>query len=52
MGGERCWEKVIIRGVEDEVAAHCGIFIREQNLDYDGFLGRVGAKVIQLCEAL
>jgi hypothetical protein len=28
--------------VEDEVAAHCGLFIRAQNLDYDRFVERVG----------
>lgn len=50
-GGER-WENIIIGGVEDEVAAHCGLFIREQNLDYDGFLGRVAARIIAWCEQL
>jgi hypothetical protein len=36
------WLKVRITGVEDEVAAHCGLFIRAQNLDYDRFVERVG----------
>jgi hypothetical protein len=52
LGGERCWEKVVIHGVEDEVAAHVGIFKREENLNYEGFLERVGVRIIQLCEAL
>lgn len=51
-GGEQHWEKVIIGGVEDEVAAHCGLFIRGQNLDYDGLLARVGTRVIRWCEQL
>lgn len=49
-GGER-WEKVLIGGVQDEVAAHCGLFIRGQNLDYDGLVDRVGKKVLGWCEA-
>ncbi|KAJ7118407.1 hypothetical protein C8R43DRAFT_1036210 [Mycena crocata] len=48
-GGER-WEKVVIGGVEDEVAAHCGLFIRGQNLDYDGLVERVGKQVLGWCE--
>lgn len=48
-GGER-WESVPIAGVEDEVAAHCGLFIRGQNLDYDGLVARVGRKVMDWCE--
>lgn len=46
LGGGDKWEKVLIEGVEDEVAAHCGLFIRSQNLDYDGFVHRVGTKLI------
>jgi hypothetical protein len=41
----RRWLKVKIAGVHDEVAAHCGIFIRGQNLEYDAFVERVGALV-------
>ncbi|TRM61051.1 hypothetical protein BD626DRAFT_502537 [Schizophyllum amplum] len=48
-GGER-WESVPIAGVEDEVAAHCGLFIRGQNMDYDGLVARVGRKVMDWCE--
>ncbi|KAK6974363.1 hypothetical protein R3P38DRAFT_3335844 [Favolaschia claudopus] len=50
-GGER-WERVVIGGVEDEVAAHCGLFIRGQNLDYEGLVERVGRRVLGWCEAL
>lgn len=41
----RRWLKVKIAGVNDEVAAHCGIFIRGQNLEYEAFVDRVGALV-------
>lgn len=37
---------VEIAGVDDEVQAHCGIFIRAQNLEYDAFVERVGKVVI------
>lgn len=40
------WLKVKIAGVEDEVAAHCGLFIRGQNLQYDDFVARVGRLVL------
>lgn len=40
------WLKVKIMGVEDEVAAHCGLFIRGQNLEYDEFVARVGRVVL------
>jgi len=40
------WLKVKITGVEDEVAAHCGLFIRGQNLQYDEFVARVGRVVL------
>lgn len=36
------WLRVRINGVQDEVAAHTGLFIRSQNLDYDAFVVRVG----------
>ncbi|KAG9028123.1 hypothetical protein FS842_004808 [Serendipita sp. 407] len=39
------WLKVPIAGVEDEVAAHCGLFFRHQNLEYDQFVERVGKLV-------
>jgi hypothetical protein len=52
LGGGGKWEKVLIEGVEDEVAAHCGLFIRGQNLDYDGLVERVGNKVLGWCEGL
>jgi hypothetical protein len=40
------WLKVKVTGVEDEVAAHCGLFIRSQNLEYDDFVARVGRVVL------
>lgn len=52
LGGGENWEKVMISGVEDEVAAHCGLFIRGQNEDYDGLVERVGKKVLAWCETL
>ncbi|KAF9460411.1 hypothetical protein BDZ94DRAFT_1266177 [Collybia nuda] len=52
LGGGEKWEKVPIGGVDDEVAAHCGLFIRGQNLDYDGLVERVGLKVLGWCEGL
>jgi hypothetical protein len=51
-GGGENWEKIIIDGVDDEVAAHCGLFIREQNLDYDGLLERVARRILQWCAQL
>lgn len=50
LGGGEKWEKVLIGGVDDEVAAHCGLFIRGQNLDYDGLVSRVGNKIMGWCE--
>ncbi|KAF7986032.1 hypothetical protein HWV62_41386 [Athelia sp. TMB] len=52
LGGSEKWEGVVIAGVQDEVAAHCGLFIRDQNLDYDGLVERVGAKVLKWCESV
>jgi hypothetical protein len=51
-GGGENWEKVIIGGVDDEVAAHCGLFIQGQNLDYDGLLERVGRQILRWCAQL
>jgi hypothetical protein len=52
LGGVERWEKVQIAGVEDEVAAHCGLFIPGQNLDYEGLVERVGKRVMVWCEQL
>lgn len=52
LGGASKWEKVLIEGVEDEVAAHCGLFIRDRNLDYEGLVERVGRKILGWCEGL
>ncbi|KXN84419.1 hypothetical protein AN958_12629 [Leucoagaricus sp. SymC.cos] len=45
-GGEENWEKVVVGGADDEVAAHIGLFIRERNLDYDGLLERVAVRIM------
>jgi hypothetical protein len=47
--GAEKWELVSIGGVNDEVAAHCGLFIRGQNLDYEGLIERVGQKIVDWC---
>jgi hypothetical protein len=52
LGGGDKWEKVVIGGVNDEVAAHCGMFIPGQNLDYEGLVERVGRKVLDWCETI
>jgi hypothetical protein len=52
LGGVGKWEKVEIGGVEDEVAAHCGLFIPGQNLGYGEFVERVGTRVLGWCETL
>ncbi|KII91625.1 hypothetical protein PLICRDRAFT_38433 [Plicaturopsis crispa FD-325 SS-3] len=52
LGGSDKWESVLIGGVDDEVAAHCGLFIRGQNLEYEELVERVGSRVLQWCEAL
>ncbi|KAJ7206527.1 hypothetical protein GGX14DRAFT_457179 [Mycena pura] len=46
LGGLDKWEKVVVRGVADEVAAHCGLFIPTQNLEYERFVERVGTRVL------
>ncbi|KAK0460587.1 uncharacterized protein EV420DRAFT_1533068 [Desarmillaria tabescens] len=52
LGGGEKWEKVLIGGVKDEVGAHCGLFIRGQNLDYDGLVDRVSRKILGWCYTL
>lgn len=44
------WEKVAVAGSPSEVDAHCGIFFREKNWEYDGFVERVAQWVQELCE--
>jgi len=46
------WELVTIEGVNDEVAAHCGLFIRGQNLDCEGLIERVGQKIMDWCHGV
>lgn len=52
LGSGEKWERVQIAGVEDEVAAHCGLFIKTQNLDYDALVQRVGDLVMKWCRDL
>ncbi|KAF9078460.1 hypothetical protein BDP27DRAFT_1396774 [Rhodocollybia butyracea] len=52
LGGSDHWEKVVIGGVDDEVAAHCGLFIPGQNLDYERLVERVGLRVIEWCNMI
>ncbi|KAJ7672380.1 hypothetical protein DFH06DRAFT_91764 [Mycena polygramma] len=52
LGGGDKWEKVVIEGCDDEVAAHCGLFIRGQNMDYEGLVERVGRRVLGWCETI
>ena len=35
------WEQIKIHGAKDEVEAHCSLFLRDVNLEYDGFIRRV-----------
>lgn len=50
LGGGDNWEKVVIDGAEDEVAAHCGLFVPRLNSDYEGLVERVGLRVIEWCD--
>ncbi|TFK47588.1 hypothetical protein OE88DRAFT_1811040 [Heliocybe sulcata] len=43
------WLRVPIAGAEDEVQAHCGLFIKDTNLEYDSFVDRVGDLVKSWC---
>jgi len=52
LGGGEKWEKVLIGAVENEVAAHTGLFIRNQNLDYEDLVKRVGETILAWCEGL
>lgn len=52
LGGDSNWERVLIEGVNDEVAAHTGLFIPGQNLDYQGLVERTGTKVLDWCEKI
>jgi hypothetical protein len=52
LGGNEKWEKVVIEGADNEVEAHCGLFIRTQNTDYDGFVERVAQRVNGWCETV
>ena len=43
------WQSVPIAGCDDEVAAHCGIFFPDQNLEYEKLLERVSTFVVTWC---
>jgi hypothetical protein len=46
------WVRVSIAGAADEVEAHTGIFMRDRNLDYEEFVGKVGLWLKDLCVSL
>lgn len=46
------WEKVYIRHAEDEVQAHCGLFIRDLNEEYDMLVSRVAGQVDYWCRGI
>jgi pimeloyl-ACP methyl ester carboxylesterase len=48
---DRRWQGVRVAGVDDEVAAHTGIFFRDKNLEYDQFVRDVGQIVLRWTEA-
>ena len=48
-GSREKWEKVEIDGVEDEVSAHTGLFIRARNTRYDELVRRVAGLVAAWC---
>lgn len=49
VGAGEHWEKVRMAGVEDEVGAHCGLFIKDQNVEYDALVKRVGGLISGWC---
>lgn len=46
------WESVKIRHAEDEVQAHCGLFIRKLNDEYDFLVSRVAGLIDYWCKDL
>jgi hypothetical protein len=51
-GGMERWERVDVEGVEDEVAAHLGVFSPTHNLGYEGLIQSVGRRIFEWCEDL
>ncbi|KAK1215994.1 hypothetical protein PQX77_021395 [Marasmius sp. AFHP31] len=51
-GGFDKWEKVVVSGADDVVAAHCGIFMPDQNLEYGELIERVARRVFDWCEKI
>lgn len=52
LGGGEMWEKVHVHAVENEVEAHCGLFIHEQNVEYAKLVERVGQRIEDWCTRL
>ncbi|KAF8962314.1 hypothetical protein BDZ97DRAFT_1121982 [Flammula alnicola] len=52
LGGMEKWENVPIGGVEDEVNAHTGLFMPQQNLEYELLVDRVANRILGWCERL
>ncbi|TFK29494.1 hypothetical protein FA15DRAFT_752622 [Coprinopsis marcescibilis] len=46
IGGFERWEKVLVAGAQDEVEAHCGLFIPTKNLEYSTFVHRVADRIL------
>lgn len=51
-GSRERWERVQILNAEDEVKAHCGIFIRDLNPEYDQLVKRVADIIEGWCMKL
>lgn len=49
LGGADFWEQIIINGAEDEVAAHLGMFMEDQNLGYDKLVKDTAEKILGWC---
>jgi len=44
------WPRVPIEGADDEVEAHCGLFFKDTNYDYDGFVDTVSTWIVDCWE--
>lgn len=52
LGGWHRWENVVITGVNDEVNAHTGLFIRKCNLEYPALVERVSERILGWCHQI
>lgn len=50
LGGADSWEQIVIDGAEDEVAAHLGMFMEDQNLGYDKLVKDTAEKILGWCK--